>query len=56
MWQKILWYLKQLIPLSYWTTYTQNGNRIIVFWRMWFGHSYDILEFNVEPVSEQEAA
>jgi hypothetical protein len=45
--KNIIWYLKQLLPLSYWTTYLRNGKKYFVIWRMWFGKSFDIVEFEI---------
>lgn len=36
------WYLKQLFPLSYETTYTEGGKRMLCQWRMWLGRSFDV--------------
>jgi hypothetical protein len=37
------WYLKQLLPLSYHSTYGEGGQRRhSVTWRMWFGRCFDI--------------
>jgi hypothetical protein len=43
----MLWYIKQLLPLTYWTTYTEteSGKKFFVIWRMWFGRSFDIIKF-----------
>jgi len=42
-----MWYLKQLFPLTYWTTYGKDGKRVFCIWRMWFGHCFSISEFVV---------
>lgn len=36
------WYLKQLLPLWYHTSYKENGIRYQCDWKMWFGISYKI--------------
>ena len=47
----VLWYLKQLLPLLYISTYTQGGRRWLCIWRMWFGRSFAIRKFElVHPV------
>lgn len=39
---KITWYLKQLLPLTYRTTYGRDGRQHFTVWRMWFGRCFDI--------------
>jgi hypothetical protein len=34
---KILWYIKQLLPLKYISHYTCKGKKHITKFRMWFG-------------------
>lgn len=43
------WWLKQWLPLTYRTrfTETQTGKRFFVVWKMWFGECYDIDELVV---------
>jgi hypothetical protein len=36
-----MWYLKQLLPLQYISTYTENGKRYLTIWRMWFGNCFN---------------
>lgn len=39
----LLWYLKQLFPLTYRTWYRDsNGEQHFTVWKMWFGRSYNI--------------
>jgi len=45
--QKIIWYLKQLLPLTYVTTFTENGRRRLCIWRMWWGRSFAIRYFDL---------
>lgn len=42
------WYLKQLLPLVYYTTYKKEGKNYFVIWRMWFGKSFDIIEHEIK--------
>ena len=42
---RIAWYVKQLFPLTYRTTYGESGSRRFVVWRMWFGRCFDIDEY-----------
>jgi hypothetical protein len=37
----MIWYLKQLLPLQYVSTYGENGKRYVEVWRMWFGKCFD---------------
>ncbi|MBA7675500.1 hypothetical protein ES703_83736 [subsurface metagenome] len=34
---KILWYLKQLFPLTYESEYKIKGVKFCSVWKMWFG-------------------
>lgn len=36
------WFLKQLLPLTYRTNYTEDGQKHFTVWKMWFGRSYSI--------------
>lgn len=40
--ERIKWYFKQLLPLKYKGTHTENGNRVYTEWRMWFGICFNI--------------
>lgn len=43
MLNKILWYLKQLIPLKYKSFYVDNDNTFVLCtWIMWFGNCYKV--------------
>jgi hypothetical protein len=39
---KLKWYLKQLLPLTYRTRWMENGKRYFSVWNMWFGKSFNI--------------
>lgn len=40
---RIVWTLRQLLPLTYRTRYTDNsGKRHFCVWRMWFGRCFSI--------------
>ena len=45
--ERIKWYFKQLLPLTYVTEYTENERRVVTVWRMWFGHCFNIREWEV---------
>ena len=37
---KVIWYLKQLFPLTYRSHFENNGRKFFAVWRMWFGHVF----------------
>ena len=41
---KLVWYLKQLLPLKYYSEYKLNGVPYTCRWRMWFGRCFQIDE------------
>ena len=41
------WYLKQLFPLKYDTTYKQAGKKMLCIWRMWFGRCFNARYFEL---------
>jgi len=41
---RLVWALRQLLPLTYRTTYTESGERHFTVWRMWFGRSFDVAD------------
>jgi len=45
--ERLRWYLKQLLPLVYVTTFTENGRRRLCVWRMWMGHSFNERYFDL---------
>lgn len=44
---RLKWYLKQLLPLVYLSTFTSNGKRQLCIWRMWFGHLFNVRWFDL---------
>lgn len=41
--QRLIWYLKQLFPLTYRTRYIdQADNKHFIVWNMWFGRCFNI--------------
>lgn len=47
--QKAVWYLKQLLPLTYWTKYRgQEGEQHFCVWRMWFGRCFNVTDVVVQ--------
>lgn len=39
---RITWHLRQLLPLRYESTYTEDGDRWLCVWRMWLGRSFAV--------------
>lgn len=48
--RKIVWYLKQALPLTYRTFYGENSARHFVVWRMWLGRCFDITDVRIAPL------
>lgn len=44
---KLCWYVKQLVPLKYDTTYGENDKRYVSVWRMWFGRCFAIKTYEI---------
>lgn len=46
----MIWYIKQLLPLTYRTTYVDedDGKKHFIVWKMWFGRSYSIDDYIIE--------
>lgn len=39
---KLIWTIKQLLPLTYWTKYkTNDGKSHFSVWNMWFGKVFN---------------
>jgi hypothetical protein len=43
----MVWYIKQLFPLWYHTTYEEGGKKYATWWKMWFGRCYKQRTFEV---------
>ena len=39
---KLLWLIKQLLPLDYYSRYEKDGKKMISTWKMLFGKCYNI--------------
>lgn len=44
---KILFYFKQLFPLTYKSKYKVDGNMKLTIWKMWFKKCYKIRTFDL---------
>lgn len=38
---KIIWFIKQILPLTYRSHYIQDGKKHFSVWNMWFGKCYN---------------
>lgn len=54
IYNNIIWYLKQLLPLMYVSEYTEPpqtddgfAQRKLTIWRMWFGRSFGIRTYEL---------
>ena len=48
---KIVWYLKQLLPLTYISEYKAEGRNRLSIWKMWFGKVYQHRKYNISGAS-----
>ena len=44
---KVKWYIKQIFPLMYKTTYGKDGKKYFCVWRMWLGRCFQIEEHEI---------
>ena len=44
----IVWYLKQLLPLTYRSRYAEGGKEIFCVWNMWFGRCFNVESYEVK--------
>ena len=44
---RIIWLLRQLLPLTYRSHYKHGKKKMFCVWKMWFGRCFDIEEFQV---------
>lgn len=47
MYKKLIWCVKQLLPLKYDTAFTEAGVGRLCIWRMWLGRCFDIRWFEL---------
>jgi hypothetical protein len=52
---KLVWCVKQLLPLTYRTRYGDAAGQHFTVWRMWFGRCFAITDVLVEPTAEEAA-
>ncbi len=51
-----MWYLKQLFPFRYITTFRRNNQWWLCIWRMFLGRCFDIRYFRLESPEEYNQA
>lgn len=47
MFERIKWTIKQLLPLTYRTTYGKGAGRYFCVWNMWMGRCFNIDEVEI---------
>lgn len=45
--ERLKWYLKQLLPFIYVTTFTADSKRRLCIWRMWMGRCFAVRYFDL---------
>jgi len=46
---RLIWYIKQLLPLRYESTYSKDGiNKEHCVWQMWFGKCFNMETFSIK--------
>ena len=43
----VIWYLRQLFPLTYRSYFESEGKKTFCVWRMWFGKVFAMEEYEV---------
>jgi len=51
--ERLKWYLKQLLPFTYVTTFTENDQRRLCVWRMWLGRCFSVSTYNLAARAKQ---
>ena len=56
-WERVIWYMKQLLPLRYETIYGgTGGKRYLSIWRMWFGRCFNVRTWELAPNSRERSS
>lgn len=50
-----MWYLKQIFPLTYRTTYEEGGEKHFCVWKMWLGRCYRINDVVIGKAKREAA-
>lgn len=45
---KTTWFLKQLLPLTYVSTYAEHGAKKLTIFKMWFGKCYKVRNYELK--------
>lgn len=45
--RRLRWAVKQLVPMTYWTTVGRDGHDHFVIWKMWLGRCYRVMDVPV---------
>jgi hypothetical protein len=45
--QRLIWYIKQLLPLKYDTVFRENEVKKLCIWHMWLGRCFNIRYFQL---------
>lgn len=43
----MMWYLKQLLPLTYRSKYKKGDKKVFCVWNMWLGKCFNIEEYEI---------
>lgn len=46
--QKLEWYLRQLLPLTYRTRYSDQQGKHFAVWNMWFGRVFNAEDYLIK--------
>ena len=46
--EKIKWFLRQLLPLTYRSRYTSNNEPHFCVWKMWLGKCYQVEDYVIQ--------
>lgn len=49
---RVAWYLKQILPMKYSSTFLEGGQRKHCEWRMWLGRCFDINTTTIEEEAD----
>jgi len=51
MLNKIIFYIKQLFKLQYYSCYFEGDIKYVTTWKMWFGKCYEIKKYEVKNMN-----
>ena len=47
--KRLVWCIKQLLPLMYVSEYREDGYRRLTIWRMWMGRCFNVRDYGIVP-------